>query len=203
VSNFCLVMGVAGAGAINHTVLITASRPGCGRCSMALGEWLSVANARELARTRSPLKPKNSNSPCGEQNELALILQAKGLRKEDANARSADHEGQAWRARYSGARGAGHRPRAARRQPMASRGGILCPILSGRHFPGCALLLDAGTLGTRASAAASAVALRRWDADIAVQRSCSWFSVLRQLAFGGLAAGVTYTVGVALGTSLV
>ncbi len=49
-SNFCLMMGVAGAQASTSIVLLTgiAGLLG-GACSMALGEWLSVTNARELA----------------------------------------------------------------------------------------------------------------------------------------------------------
>jgi vacuolar iron transporter family protein len=49
-SNFCLMMGMAGAGASLTTVLLSgvAGMVG-GACSMALGEWLSVTNARELA----------------------------------------------------------------------------------------------------------------------------------------------------------
>ena len=50
VSNFCLMMGVAGAGTSMPTILLSgiAGLVG-GACSMALGEWLSVTNARELA----------------------------------------------------------------------------------------------------------------------------------------------------------
>jgi len=49
-SNFCLMMGVAGAGA-SATVILMCGIAGLvgGACSMALGEWLSVTNARELA----------------------------------------------------------------------------------------------------------------------------------------------------------
>ncbi len=49
-SNFCLMMGVAGASVPTPIVLLTgvAGLLG-GACSMALGEWLSVTNARELA----------------------------------------------------------------------------------------------------------------------------------------------------------
>jgi vacuolar iron transporter family protein len=49
-SNFCLMMGVAGAGGSAATILLCgiAGLVG-GACSMALGEWLSVTNARELA----------------------------------------------------------------------------------------------------------------------------------------------------------
>jgi VIT1/CCC1 family predicted Fe2+/Mn2+ transporter len=49
-SNFCLMMGVAGAGVPGLTVLLAGSAGLVGGAlSMALGEWLSVTNARELA----------------------------------------------------------------------------------------------------------------------------------------------------------
>jgi vacuolar iron transporter family protein len=49
-SNFCLLMGLAGGGAGRVTILL-AGVAGlvAGACSMALGEWLSLTNARELA----------------------------------------------------------------------------------------------------------------------------------------------------------
>jgi hypothetical protein len=53
VSNFCLIMGVAGAGTGNKAILLTGlAGLIAGACSMALGEWLSVTNARELASTQ-------------------------------------------------------------------------------------------------------------------------------------------------------
>ncbi|MDE2137328.1 MAG: VIT1/CCC1 transporter family protein [Gammaproteobacteria bacterium] len=49
-SNFCLMMGVAGARVPVSIVLLTGiAGLLSGACSMALGEWLSVTNARELA----------------------------------------------------------------------------------------------------------------------------------------------------------
>jgi len=49
-SNFCLMMGVAGAQVSTSIVLLTGiAGLLAGACSMALGEWLSVTNARELA----------------------------------------------------------------------------------------------------------------------------------------------------------
>lgn len=65
-SNFCLMMGVIGGGAEVSTVLLAALAGLLGGAfSMALGEWLSVTNARELtdslmdrevrARDRSPM----------------------------------------------------------------------------------------------------------------------------------------------------
>src|SRR6202021_2408818 len=64
VSNFCLIMGVAGAGAPSHTILLTGfAGLVAGACSMALGEWLSVTNPRELARTKSAKKATKSDIP--------------------------------------------------------------------------------------------------------------------------------------------
>jgi VIT1/CCC1 family predicted Fe2+/Mn2+ transporter len=50
VSNLCLMMGVAGGGASAAAITLSgvAGLVG-GACSMALGEWLSVTNQRELA----------------------------------------------------------------------------------------------------------------------------------------------------------
>jgi VIT1/CCC1 family predicted Fe2+/Mn2+ transporter len=49
-SNFSLMMGVVGGGASTTTILLTGvAGLVAGSCSMALGEWLSVTNAHELA----------------------------------------------------------------------------------------------------------------------------------------------------------
>src|SRR5262249_56222707 len=49
-SNLSLMMGVAGA-TVDHQTLLLAGLAGllAGACSMALGEWVSVTSARELA----------------------------------------------------------------------------------------------------------------------------------------------------------
>ncbi|WP_176316990.1 VIT1/CCC1 transporter family protein, partial [Burkholderia vietnamiensis] len=87
VSNFCLVMGVAGAGASNKTILLTGlAGLVAGASSMALGEWLSVTNARELAQTQIARESEElQRTPKAELRELALIYQAKGLDKDDAH----------------------------------------------------------------------------------------------------------------------
>jgi VIT1/CCC1 family predicted Fe2+/Mn2+ transporter len=81
VSNFCLIMGVAGAAAPAKTILLTAfAGLVAGACSMALGEWLSVTNARELARTQIAKEADElEHTPDAERHELALIYQSKGL----------------------------------------------------------------------------------------------------------------------------
>jgi len=65
-SNFSLMMGAAGVGQSTSTVLLTGiAGLTAGACSMALGEWLSVTNARELALSqverKSGAKPDTSD----------------------------------------------------------------------------------------------------------------------------------------------
>jgi len=78
VSNFCLIMGVAGAGTGNKAILLTGlAGLIAGACSMALGEWLSVTNARELATTQIAKEADElEHSPEAEEHELALIYLA-------------------------------------------------------------------------------------------------------------------------------
>ena len=81
VSILSLVMGVAGANLNSHDVFI-AGVAGllAGAGSMALGEWLSVQSSRELYSHQIKIeKEELESNPAEEQEELALIYQAKGL----------------------------------------------------------------------------------------------------------------------------
>ncbi|WLT30531.1 VIT1/CCC1 family protein [Geothrix sp. PMB-07] len=86
VSNLCLILGVAGAGAEPRTVLLTGvAGLLAGAMSMALGEWLSVTNARELAGSQLAREAQElEETPEAEQQELVLIYRAKGMSQEDA-----------------------------------------------------------------------------------------------------------------------
>lgn len=80
-SNFSLVMGVAGASTDGRSILI-AGLAGllAGAFSMALGEWISVQSSRELYERQIAIERSElQNIPDEEQEELALIYQAKGL----------------------------------------------------------------------------------------------------------------------------
>ena len=81
VSNLSLVMGVAGADLAPRTILVTGlAGLLAGSCSMALGEWLSVNTARESAQRQIDTEAAELEQvPEEEQEELALIYQAKGL----------------------------------------------------------------------------------------------------------------------------
>ena len=88
VSNASLVMGVAGADLAARNILITGMAGLlAGSLSMALGEWLSVQSARELyAHQISVERDELEAAPEEEAQELSLIYQSKGLPADQANA---------------------------------------------------------------------------------------------------------------------
>ncbi len=88
VSTLSLVMGMAGGSDKAQTVAL-AGVAGmlAGACAMAMGEWLSVQSARELAQKQLAIESDElENSPQEEMEELALIYQSKGLPRTEAQA---------------------------------------------------------------------------------------------------------------------
>lgn len=86
VSNLALVAGFAGA-APGQGAIILAGIAGllAGASSMALGEWISVTSSREAAEAQIEAEREELRlDPAAEEEELALIYQAKGLNREDA-----------------------------------------------------------------------------------------------------------------------
>ncbi|MBK9727013.1 MAG: VIT1/CCC1 transporter family protein [Saprospiraceae bacterium] len=86
ISNFSLVMGVAGATGGQSTVLLTGiAGLLAGALSMALGEWISVKSSQELYENQMQLEMEELEiNPAGEQQEIALIYIAKGIPSEQA-----------------------------------------------------------------------------------------------------------------------
>jgi VIT1/CCC1 family predicted Fe2+/Mn2+ transporter len=206
VSNFCLVMGVAGAGAANHAVLVTGlAGLVAGACSMALGEWLSVANARELASTQIAKEAEElEQTPAAEQHELALILQAKGLRKADAQRAAAQI--------MQDKRGAldtlvreelGIDPTELGGNSWSAAATSFALFSAGAIFPVAPFFWTKGhwTIGASAVASAAALATVGMLTSLFTGRG-PWYSAARQVIFGCLAAGLTYGIGVVLGVSL-
>jgi VIT1/CCC1 family predicted Fe2+/Mn2+ transporter len=92
VSNTSLVMGVAGA-AFSATAVLLSGLAGllAGAISMALGEWLSVQSSRELHRSQIATEREEILAmPEAEAEELALIYQAKGMSKDEAERAAKD-----------------------------------------------------------------------------------------------------------------
>ena len=86
VSNFSLVMGIAGA-AIGQKEILLTGLAGllAGALSMALGEWISVKSSQELSENQMQLEMDElETNPAGEEKEIALIYQAKGIPQRQA-----------------------------------------------------------------------------------------------------------------------
>jgi hypothetical protein len=86
VSNLALVLGVAAAGTAHGTLLVTGfAGLLAGACSMAVGEYVSVASQRDIYRRQVDLERRElQEAPEEEEKELTAILQAKGLAPQDA-----------------------------------------------------------------------------------------------------------------------
>ena len=86
VSNASLVLGFVGSGATNRVILL-AGIAGllAGAFSMGAGEFVSVSSQREMFAAEVRLEEEElRHFPEGEERELALLYQAKGLPKEQA-----------------------------------------------------------------------------------------------------------------------
>ncbi|HMK14162.1 MAG TPA: VIT1/CCC1 transporter family protein [Burkholderiales bacterium] len=206
VSNFCLMMGVAGAGVTTNAILLTGlAGLIAGATSMALGEWLSVTNARELARTQiAKEKEEIEQTPEAEQKELALIFQAKGLNRADAQKVAAELMRDKEAALDTLTREElGIDPAELGGNPWHAAGFSFALFAAGAIFPVVPFLLMKGTPAIAFSIGLSAAAL----GIIGIVTSLfsgrgPWFSAARQIVIGCVAAGVTYALGVLLGVSL-
>jgi VIT1/CCC1 family predicted Fe2+/Mn2+ transporter len=88
VSNFSLVMGVAG-GTSNNSVVLLAGIAGlvAGAFSMASGEWISIRSQRELYENELRIEQEELRAfPEEERDELEMIYRAKGITPDAAHA---------------------------------------------------------------------------------------------------------------------
>jgi len=206
VSNFCLIMGVAGAGSGNKIILLTGfAGLIAGACSMALGEWLSVTNARELARTQIAKEADElEQTPQAEQHELALIYQAKGLPKAEAQRVAAELMSNKNAALDTLAREElGIDPQELGGNPFSAALTSFALFSAGAIFPLLPFIWLSGAPAIAASVAASTVALCGVGVLTSLFNGRSpAFSAARQAVAGCAAAAVTYGIGAALGVSL-
>jgi len=203
VSNFCLVMGVAGAGTSNQIVLLTGlAGLIAGACSMALGEWLSVTNARELAETQIAREAEElEQTPLAEEHELALIFQAKGLPKEDAQRVATQIMLDKRGALDTLAREElGIDPTELGGNPWSAAATSFALFSAGAIFPVAPFLWMKGHWAIGATVLASGAVLCAVGMLSSLFNGRGpWYSAARQLIFGCLAAAVTYGIGSALG----
>lgn len=205
VSNFALMMGVVGGSQASDTkpvVLAGLAGLAAGAFSMAAGEYTSVASQREFALAQVDIERDEilHNEPA-EEAELAAMFIEKGVDEGTARDMAREiHKNPEQALRVHAREEFGVDPDdlasptlAAASSFFAFAVGALIPLLSylvgiESAWPAIVLslvgLFSCGALVTRLTA-------RSW-----------WYGGIRQLTLGGAAAGLTYLVGEAVGSSL-
>lgn len=205
ISNFGLVMGVAGAGADTRGLLI-AGLAGllAGALSMALGEWLSVQSARELyARQVAIEREELAVAPEEEEEELALIYQAKGLAPQNARTVAAQVVRSSSALETLAREELSVDPKELGGSAYVAAGTSFAMFAIGAAIPLVPLVFAAGTTAVVISSILSAVALFAIGALITVITGQPALRAgLRQLGIGVAAAAVTFAVGRLVGVTL-
>jgi vacuolar iron transporter family protein len=176
-----------------------------GAASMAMGEWLSVTNSRELyeSQVRTEADELEQN-PAEEQEELALIYQAKGLGQDEARALAKRLLADRKSALDTLVREElGLDPDELGGSPYVAAGTSFGLFALGAIVPVLPFFILGGIDAVAASLALAGVAL----AVIGVATSVftgrgAAFSAARQLIIGYVAAGITFGIGKLVGVSL-
>src|SRR5574343_877935 len=206
VSNFSLVMGIAGDSTNQTGVLLAGiARLLAGALSMALGEWISVKSSQELYENQMQLEMEElETNPEGEQRELELIYIAKGvpeaqakqmveelmknktlahevLVKEELGINAEELKGSAMEAALSSF--------------FLFAIGAIIPVLP--------FFFVGGLQGIIFSSGLSAIGLFIIGTAITLFTGKSvWFSGFRQVIFGLAAAAVTFGIGKLIGVTI-
>ena len=197
-SNFSLLMGVAGGGVPTSTIILTGvAGLVAGACSMALGEWLSVTNAREMVASQVD-RGQALRAETWKREQLALIYEAGGLSEDDAQ-RAADRviarDPDALRALKGEERAISVMGTAAN-NPLSAASYSFALFASGASIPLLPFLFATRTTAVVTSAAASVLALFVIGLLTSFfNRRSPLFSGLRQVGIGASAAAVTYAIG--------
>jgi len=206
VSNLALVMGVAGAGMTSSTILVTGlTGLLAGAISMAIGEWVSVQSARELYQRQVRTEAAEIRSvPDEEQEELALIYEAKGLPRDEAQKvaeRLMADEAAALDAMVREELGLD--PATLGGSPYSAGGSSFVLFAIGAIIPLLPYFFGGGAPAVAAAIGCAALGLFVIGALITLLTGRSViFSGTRQLVFGLLAAGVTFGLGRLIGSAV-
>jgi VIT1/CCC1 family predicted Fe2+/Mn2+ transporter len=205
-SNLSLVMGVAGASVDRGTIVLTGiAGLLAGACSMALGEWVSVTSARELAQREVGIeKSEVEQNPTEEREELQLIYEAKGLAAQEADRLSRAVMKDERTALDTLAREElGIDPDDLGGSPWTAAVTSFFLFTAGAIVPVFPFLFMTGDRAIVASVLAGGAGLFLIGAAIAIftGRSFVW-SGTRQLLLGIAAAAVTYLIGHVIGVAV-
>ena len=205
-SNFSLIMGVAGAQLSRTAVLITGlSGLLAGAGSMALGEWISVQSSREYEEHELDIERRELElDPDAERAELTALYVAKGLPEEDAARIAASILADPAQGLDTMAREElGIDPELLGGSPWKAASSSFALFCVGAVVPIVPYFFVGGATAVLVSAVISALALFGIGVAITLVTGTSWArSGLRQVLFGIAAAALTFGVGRLLGTAI-
>ncbi|MBV8887180.1 MAG: VIT1/CCC1 transporter family protein [Chroococcidiopsidaceae cyanobacterium CP_BM_RX_35] len=205
-SNLSLVMGVAGANINGRSILVTGlAGLLAGACSMALGEWLSVQSSRELYERQIRIERREVEEvPDEEEEELALIYEAKGLPAAQARTLAARMMSDQTNALDTLAREElGIDPEELGGSAWAAGATSFFLFSLGAIVPVIPFTFLSEGIAVGVSLLLSGLALFLIGAGITLLTGRSvLYSGTRQVLFGLVAAGITFGVGRWLGVSL-
>ena len=202
-SNFSLMMGVVGAEVSHHATLVTGlAGLIAGAFSMAIGEWISVQSSRELNENQLAIEADElASAPAQEEEELALIYQAKGLSESESKSLASRLINDKDKALDTLAREElGIDPKEMGGSAWEAAVASFFLFALGAFVPVLPFLFFSGAQAVIWTAVMSAAGLFGIGAAITlVTGRPLWISGLRQLLFGLIAAGVTFGIGHLLG----
>lgn len=206
VSNFSLVMGVAGASVSQQNVLLTGiAGLLAGALSMALGEWISVKSSQELYENQMQIEMEElETSPEDEQHELALIYMAKGVSETEARqmaARALADKDKAHQILVKEELGIS--PEELKGSAMQAAAYSFGLFSLGAIIPVVPFFFTSGMNAIFFSVGLSVLGLFLIGSAITLFTNKSvLFSGFRQVIFGLIAAAITFTIGKLIGVSV-
>lgn len=202
VSNFALIAGIAGAASADSQIVLAgwAGLAG-GAFSMAAGEYISVRSQNESTAAEVAVERRElATNAEAEQAELAQLYIARGvdphLAEQVAEQLSRDPD-QALLVHVQAELGVDPRQLPS---PYQAAGSSFAAFAVGAFLPLLPYLLGASTVLASALVAGVALVVAGAVTSAFTNRSW-WFAGLRQLAFGLVAAAVTYGVGSLFGST--
>jgi predicted membrane protein (TIGR00267 family) len=206
VSNFSLVMGVAGASIGQQEVLLTGiAGLLAGALSMALGEWISVKSSQELFENQMELEMEELlANPEGEEKELALIYISKGIPEAQARQMASDimkNQEHAHEVLVKEELGINAEDLQGSAMEAALTSFFLFGI--GAIIPVIPFFFTGGMTAVFISAGLSAIGLFVIGSAITLFTNKNvWYSGFRQVLFGLAAAAITFGIGKLIGVSM-
>jgi len=202
VSNTALIAGVAASAGAHAVVLAGVAGLLAGAFSMALGEYTSVTTANEQLESEVRVERRSFRThPQAERAELIAMLVNMGMTKETATTATDEvHRDENRALNFHLVQELGVDPR-EKPSPWVAAGSSFLMFAIGAIVPLIPYLLGFPSLW--AGLACGGVGLLvAGGVAASFTRKSLWLGSFRQLAFGAIAIGATYVVGMLVGTTV-